>query len=203
MARLTQRFGLTRYEADEYYKKALEAYRKNQLEEALVNMNEAIALLPNNPEYYAARGFFYLEDGVKEKARTDFEQAIILYPYEMLAHYGRGIIAYGDKNWDEALAYFKDAHIANPNRPETLYYLALTYHRKGEHMQALPLMEQARANFEGADDKRKADAARWVRELERLAGQKVQAETLEPAFKPLIRRGQMQLPLGEEEEKEE
>jgi len=201
MARLTQRFGLTRYEADEYYKKALEAYRKNQLEEALVNMNEAIALLPNNAEYYAARGFFYLEDGVKEKARTDFEQAVILYPYEMLAHFGRGIIAYGDKNWDEALAYFKDAQIADPNRPETLYYLALTHHRKGDHTMALPIMEQARANFEAADDRRKGDAARWVRELERLAGQKVQAETLEPTFKPMTRRGQMQLPLGEEEEK--
>lgn len=189
MSRLTARFGLTRYEADEYYKKALEAYRKNLLEEALLNMNEAINLLPGNSEYYAARGFFYLEDGVTDKATQDFEQALRLYPYEMLAHYGRGIIAYKARNWKEALAHFKDAYIANPDRAEVVYYYALAQHRSEENEKALTLMEQAQTLFDAAGDKRKADAARWIRELQRLLNQQPQpVEPLEAAFKPMTRQ---------------
>jgi tetratricopeptide (TPR) repeat protein len=123
----------------------------------------------------------------------------------MLAHYGRGIIAYDDKNWDEALAYFKDAQIAAPNRPETLYYLALTFHRKGDHASALPLMEHAQALLEAANDKRRADAGKWVRELQRLAAPRVQVEQpgLQPAFRPLRAGQQPQLPLPEDTEQDE
>jgi Flp pilus assembly protein TadD len=167
MARLTQRLGLTRYEADEEYRMALEAFAKRRFDEAILHMDKAIEILPTKSEYFAARGFFYLEDGVKHKAQPDFEQALKLYRYEMLAHYGRGIIAYDDKNWDEALAHFTDAYRANPKRPETLYYLALVYHRKGNNEGARQLMEQAQAGFEAANDRRKGDAGRWLKEFQK------------------------------------
>ena len=171
MARLAQRLGLTRYEADEFYKQALEAYEKKDLEAALLAMSEAIALLPTNSEYYAARGFFYLEDGVKPKAREDFDQALEIYPYESLAHYGRGMLTYQEKNWEEAVAHFTEAYRANPERPETLYYLALAHHHNGENEKAQPLMEQARAKFEADNDRRRTDAAKWTRELDKLIRQ--------------------------------
>ena len=167
MARLAHRLGLTRYEADEHYKQALSAYQKRALDAAILAMNEAIALLPNHAEYYAARGFFYLEDGVKDKASADFEQALQLFSYETLAHYGRGVIAYQSKNWDEAVAHFTDAYRSNPDRPETLYYLALAHHHKGDNAQALPHMQKAHEIFENAGDKRRSDSNKWVRELEK------------------------------------
>jgi tetratricopeptide (TPR) repeat protein len=175
MARFSQRLGLTRYDADENYKLALEAYRKRQLDEAILKMTDAIELLPTRAEYYAVRGFFYLEDGVKTKALADFEHALKLHSLELLAHYGRGIIAYNDKNWDEALAHFKDAFKSDPKRPETLYYLALTYHRKAENPLALAYMNQAVDAFDKTSDKRKADAQRWVREFTRLLEQQTSA----------------------------
>ncbi len=184
MTRLVQRLGLTRYEADEYYKQALAAYQKRHLDEAILAMERAIELLPTNAEYYAARGFFYLEDGVKDKAGEDFEAALRHYPYETLAHYGRGVIAYASKNWDEALAHFTDAYRSRPERPETLYYLALTYHHKGQNAQALGLMQQANAHFEQADDKRKADSGRWLRELEKQVAQQQQAPAPPPPGLP-------------------
>lgn len=171
MARITQRLGFSRFEADEYYQQALDAYGKGRMDPAINALNDAIALLPNRSEYYAARGFFYLEDGVKDKALEDFERALKLYPQEMLAHYGRGVIAYNDKNWDEAMAHFSDAYRANPQRPETLYYLSLTYHRKGNHEVAHRLMEAALPLF-GANDKRKGDAQRWLREYDKIKGAK-------------------------------
>lgn len=172
MAKLNQRLGLTRYEADEYYKKALDAYNRHKIEEAILAMDEAIKLLPNNPEYLAARGFFYLEDGVDDKAQIDFQQAIKIYPYEMLAHYGRGVIAYKAKNWDEALAHFTNAYKANAKRPETLYYLALTYHRKNQNGLAFRFMQQANSAFESVDKKRAENAQKWVKSLEKLADEK-------------------------------
>jgi tetratricopeptide (TPR) repeat protein len=177
MAFLAQRFGLTRYEADEYYKLALAAYDKRKMDEALLAMEQAIELLPRNSEYYAARGFFFLEDGVINKANDDFEKALSIHPYETMAHFGRGMIAYNAKNWDEAQAHFQDAYYSNPERPEILYYLALVHHHKHANEQALAYMQQAHALFEKAGDKRQSDANRWVRELGKLANQQKQLKS--------------------------
>jgi len=172
MARITQRLGMTRYDADEYYRQALDAFKKGRYDAAINAVNEAIALLPTHAEYYAARGLMYHEDGVKEKAQADFEKALKLYPGEMLAHYGRGMIAYKDRNWDEALAHFQDAYRANPQRPETLYYLSILYHRKGNNPAARQLMEMAIKEFgEGSEYVRhRADAQRWVKEFDKILG---------------------------------
>jgi len=168
MARLAQRIGLTRYEADEHYREALAAYNKKDMDAAILAMEQAIELLPRNAEYYAARGFFYLEDGIIDEAADDFEHALALYPYETLAHYGRGVIAYQSKNWEEALAHFTDAYRADPNRPETLYYLGLVQHRRGENAKALPFMEKAQEFFTANNDRRRIDAGKWVRQIDKL-----------------------------------
>jgi len=169
MARLVARFGLTRYEADEYYKIALDDFRKKNLEQAILNISHAIDALPNHAEYYAARGYFRLEDGDKPKAEIDFIEALKHNKYELLAHYGRGIIAYQDKNWEEARAHFSDAWAANPQRAETLYYLGLVYHRLGENTRARDWMQQAQHAYEKADNSRDARSAeRWLREFDKL-----------------------------------
>ncbi|MBC8099602.1 MAG: tetratricopeptide repeat protein [Armatimonadetes bacterium] len=169
MPRLTQRLGLTRYDADANYKKGLVAYEKRNLDEALINLSDAIEALPNNAEYYAARGYMYLEDGIEDKAEADFAQALKLYPYEMLAHYGRGVIAFREQRWVDALAHFTKAYHADPKRAETLYYLALVLHRQADYAQALDIMKQAQTALEAANDRRKNDAAKWVRVLEKVA----------------------------------
>ncbi|MCA0454200.1 MAG: tetratricopeptide repeat protein [Chloroflexi bacterium] len=167
MAQFTRRLGTARYEADEYYQQALEAFRKRNYDTAINNMNDAIALQPRRSEFYAARGLFYLEDGVNDKAQADFQQALRLFPQEMLAHYGRGVIAYKTGNMEEALAHFSDAYKGDPTRPETLYYLAMIYHRQQQHETAKRLMEVG-MNALPADDKRRGDFQKWLREFERL-----------------------------------
>ena len=169
MPRIDQRLGFTRYEADEYYKQALEAYKKGDFDAAVDDMKNAIAALPKKAEYYAARGFMYLEDGVTQSALDDFDQALRLFPHEMLAHYGRGIVAFKDQNWEEALQHFTNAYYADTQRPETLYYLALTYYHKRDFASAANLMKLANDRFEATSDKRKADSAKWLRELAKLS----------------------------------
>ncbi len=167
MPSFNQRLGLTRYEADEYYARALDAYRKRDFDSAIDAMNDAIELMPRKSEYLATRGFFYLEDGDQKKALEDFHAALTINRYEMLAHFGRGMIAYKDQNWDEALAHFKDAYYADQERPETNYYLGLVYFHRQEFANSLNFMERARRHFELLGDRRKADAERWLREIQR------------------------------------
>jgi tetratricopeptide (TPR) repeat protein len=169
MARLTQRLGLSRFEADEHYKDALKHYNNRSVDEAILAMDEAIKLLPSNAEYYAARGFFYMQDGINDKASADFDRALEIYPYEMLAHYGRGVIAYRGKKWDEAVNHFIQAQRIDQQRPETLYYLALAYHRKGNNELALSYMQQADSRFDTLGSKTsKRNTERWMRSLTRL-----------------------------------
>ncbi len=168
MAKFSQRLGLPRYEADEYYKLALSAFQKGLFDPAIENMNHALDLLPSRSEYLAMRGFIYLQDGIEDKAKADFESSLKQHNFEMLAHYGLGMISYKNKRWEETLAHFEAAAAAVPNRPETLYYLALAHHRLKNNAAALRFMQQAVEFFDKAGDKRKADAGRWVKEFERL-----------------------------------
>ncbi len=167
MMNLTRRLGLPRYEADEYYKLALTAFDQGDYDQAIDNLTKALALLPHQPEYLAARGYVYLQDGVRDKADADFEAALKQHEFEMLANFGRGVLAYQDRNWEDAETAFSRALGAMPERAETLYYLALVQHRQRKNEQALALMRQALERFEAANDKRRTDARQWVRELEK------------------------------------
>lgn len=173
MARLVERLGLTRYDADQHYRDALQAYKKRNLEEAHAQIKQAIEFHSGHAEYYAAQGFFYLEDGVQDRAEESFDQALAINPYEMLANYGRGIIAYKDKNWEEAASYFFDALAAQPTRPETQYYLALVNHRQSNNTHALQWMTEAQKGFEKVDDRRARQCERWIREFEKLVNEGV------------------------------
>lgn len=168
---LSKRLGLSRYDADVEYKLSMQYYLKHQITEAIMAAERAINLLPNNAEYYAARGLYYLEDGAEKEAKRDFEKSLELFPYEVLGHVGLGILAYRNSKWDEALEQFTQAYHANPKRAETLYYLALCYHRKMQNGEALQWMRKAQAQMETSNDKRKADAQKWVKQLEKLAGE--------------------------------
>lgn len=168
MSFLSQRIGLTRFEADEYYAKALEAYEKNQLDEAITHIDFALTLLPQNSEYHAVRGLFFMEDGNSDPARESFTAALNLHEAELLANYGMGVLAFRDKQWDEAREWFNKARTVNPTQVELPYYLALVYHRQQDNKTAKAYMEQALELMEDAGDKRRSSAKRWLREFDKL-----------------------------------
>lgn len=168
MSELTKRLGFNRYDADLAYKASLQHYLKRQLTDAILAVERAIELFPTHAEYWAARGLYYLEDGAEKEAKRDFEAALEIFPYEVLAHIGLGILAYRKSKWDEALDHFMQAYRADPNRAETAYYLALCHHRKLQNKQALEYMTRALTLMEKSNDKRKTDAQKWVRQFEKL-----------------------------------
>ncbi len=178
MSYLSQRLGLTRFEADEYYAQALDAYDNQDLEDAIDKIGFAITLLPVNSEYYAVRGMFYMQDDIPDKARDNFEQALQIHDGEMLALYGMGVLAFRDKAWEAALKWFTKARAINPMQAETPYYLALVYHRQQDNQTAKTYMQQAAQLMEAADDKRKRDANKWIKKFDDLIKQAQQQDDM-------------------------
>lgn len=168
MLRLAQVLGLSRYEADERFRAALRAYSERNLKAAMAEVESAIELLPTHAEYHATRGYFLLEDKDAIGAMEAFARALELHPYEMLANYGQGMIAYRDKNWEKAAACFNYALAADPSRAETQYYLAMVNHRLGHNSEAVKWMQAAAAAFTDSEDQRERHCQAWIKEFLRL-----------------------------------
>lgn len=168
MGKLAQGLGLSRYQADERYRAALHAHRERDLERAKAEVEFAIERLPTHAEYHATLGYFLLEDKDQLRAQEAFTRALGLHPYEMLANYGRGMIAYRERDWEGAAACFTDALAANPTRAETQYYLAMVNHRLGHNREAAQWMQSAAELFAEAEDRRERHCHAWIREFSRL-----------------------------------
>lgn len=185
MPSFNQRLGTSRYEADVYYKEALDAYAKRDYDTAAERIRQAIELLPTRSEYHAVLGLILVEDGALDDAAESFKEALRRFDYEMLAHYGLGMIAYRRKHYEEAIQHFLKAFYADQKRPETLYYLALAHYHHGDLVNAANYIALAHARFEETGDKRRADSAKWIRELERSTIRKT-PKVGGPATLPLL-----------------
>jgi tetratricopeptide (TPR) repeat protein len=187
-----QRFGVSRYEADEAYRQALEAMARGNTGPAFDLLNQAIESHPAGSEYYAARGLIHLQEAEYPQALASFEESLRLFPHEMLAHFGLGVIAFQrDKDYARATHHFLSAHYAQPDRPETLFWLAMSYYQQGDLVNAANFLARADARFEQLNDKRRADTQRWIKEL----GKHTARLAPKPAASPLPAPPQARLPL--------
>jgi len=171
MTKLARRWGRARYAAAAHYKAALRAFLARDFQQARREAQAAIDLLPEQAEYQAAYGFFLLQAPPKRDqatAEAAFARALGLNPYEMLANYGAGMLAYQSKDWARAGDYFLRALAAQPKRAETQYYLAMVQHRLGRNDQARRWMEAAAVAFAKAGDGRDEQCRAWQREFEKL-----------------------------------
>ncbi|MCY4147727.1 MAG: tetratricopeptide repeat protein [Chloroflexi bacterium] len=171
MTKLAQWLGIPRYRADERYMLALQAFSQRDLESAQAAIAEALELLPGHAEYHAVQGFFAQEDKSLERAAACYARAAQLHPYEMLANYGRGMLAYRNREWSVAADHFINALAAQPQRPETLYFLAMTQHRLGKNDEALRWMSAAADRFASSADRRERHCHSWLREFAKLASE--------------------------------
>jgi Flp pilus assembly protein TadD len=156
--------GLTREKAEAYYRRALEAFDDNDLENAVLDISEAIYYDRGYADFYATRGLFYIQDLKFAEAETDLLYAVRLNRRQWLAHYCLGILNFQDGEFPAALTRFDLAAQYAPKRVEVWFYRAVAawYARQDElaktHMEtALSLMTN--------DDKRRKDAQTWLKEF--------------------------------------
>ncbi len=192
MPGFNQRFGLNRYAADEYYHRALSAMARRDYDRAIANLNDAIAELPRNPEYIAARGLVHLEEAEYDEAEADFAAALDIDKFEMLANYGLGFIALKRQEYPTAVKYLQAAYYIDQKRPETLYALGVAFYHSGDVVNATQFLGRANELFEKANDKRKSESARWLRELAKHV-----AKPARPASPSLPTSRQQALPLSD------
>src|SRR5260221_7628811 len=84
---VARRLGLTRSDADAYYRRGLQSFEDGDFEHAILDLTEAIFYDSRHAEYYSTLGLFYLQDNHPPEAETVLNYALKLDKRQCLAHY--------------------------------------------------------------------------------------------------------------------
>ncbi len=150
--------------AERYYERSLDQYTKGKLDLALDDMDAAIEHAPRNAELFAARGLMLLQAGWTAEAEADFAHALKLDPTQWIAHYGRGMRAFQERDFRQAIDHFSRAQQIAPERPEIYYHRAVAFYELDDHKQAILDMEVA-VSLLTDNSRRLAQAQKWLRIL--------------------------------------
>jgi tetratricopeptide (TPR) repeat protein len=107
--------------ASTYLNSAENRFRNGDLDGAIADLSQVIALDPKNEPAYVYRGFIYLQKGTLDAAIADFTSAIALVPTNVVSH------AYRAAAWTQKREY--DAAVADARRAITLDPRALLPYR--------------------------------------------------------------------------
>ncbi len=189
---VARRLGLTRSNAVAYYQRGLKSFEDGDLENAILDLNEAIYLDEGHAEYYSTRGLFYIENGQSDEAKIDLNYALKLSKRQWLAHYSLAMLAHNDGDYEAAIKHFTEATKIRSDRPEIWYYRAITQHSQGDDAQAVSDMERAEQLFPPSDKRRK-DAAAWVKEFKKTSLSPI-PQSKAPPLNPPPERPQLNAP---------
>src|SRR5258708_30732957 len=123
---VARRLGLTRSDADAYYRGGWQSFEDGDFENAILDLSEAIFYDSRHAEYYSTRGLFYLQDNQAPEAETDLNYALKLDKRQWLAHYALGMKDFTAGEYHAALHNFSRARALQPQPPGNFYYPAIT-----------------------------------------------------------------------------
>jgi len=106
-------------------------------DDAIEDLNQAIALNPKYSVTYFNRGAAYKAKGNYKYAIEDFSQAITLNPQDFEAYYRRGISYYYQNDYNHAIEDFTHVIKLNPTYSEVYYNLGIANKAKGDIYRAL------------------------------------------------------------------
>jgi tetratricopeptide (TPR) repeat protein len=162
---IARRLGLERDTGQQYYQRSLKAYEEGDLENALLDVSEAIYYDRNHAELYAARGLYYIASEKQAEAEIDLKHALKLDKRLWVAHYGMGIVIFLRGQMAEALAAFDQVLRYTREKGEVWFYRAVTLYYLGDYPSALADIDRAIGLLPAAD-KRQRDAKTWRKEIE-------------------------------------
>lgn len=111
-------------------------YNKNQLDLALLQYSQALAMNSQTASIYSNRGQIYYDKGELEKAFSDFNQALKINPQLASAYIGRGYIYIRRGEWDLAFDDFNQGIIISPQNALAYYGRAVCFSVHGEKQKA-------------------------------------------------------------------
>jgi WD40 repeat protein/tetratricopeptide (TPR) repeat protein len=124
--------------AHAYYLRTLFSLQVDgDVQSALVSINRAIELAPNNPQYMMTRGAIRSQTGQDRPALDDFNHAIELYPDYAEAYYRRGFLLRTLGEYEQALTDFSHAIEIRPDYEQAYYQRGRTYYDMDNDQQAV------------------------------------------------------------------
>jgi tetratricopeptide (TPR) repeat protein len=95
--------------AADWLKRGVENAKKNDLDGAIADFNQAIQLKRDYAAAYFNRGTTYANIGRRQDAIADYTQVILLKPNNAYVRYNRGLLLADAGNKQEAIADFQQA----------------------------------------------------------------------------------------------
>ncbi len=138
--------GVIYKEAWVYFTRGNTYFKQGNIDQAVSNYNESLAIWEGNPYVYHKRGLIYLVKGDFEKAISDFNKAMELEPNfthtqlnrgSFSVYYSRAMAYLKKGDFDQAISDFTIAIEINPNAAKTYYQRGLSYLRVGKFDHAL------------------------------------------------------------------
>ena len=129
------------------YNNGQAAFEKGDLDTAIADTSQAIALEPNVPLGYESRGFMREMKGDLDGAIAEFREALRLDPNYGPAHFNLGLTLLRDsktkagremigKHWENVVAEFGEATRLQPNNDVAHYELGWVLEMRGERDRA-------------------------------------------------------------------
>ncbi len=107
-------------------------FDKNDFENALIDYNKAIAILPESYEAYNNRGLIFLNQHNWDLALNDFNKALAINPNYTETYNNRGLLNYNKNNYEAALTDINKAIQLNPNYASAYNNRGLVHEKMGE-----------------------------------------------------------------------
>jgi len=129
--------------AEEWNKKARNAYSAKNSDEAIECYKRAIAIDPNNVKAHYFLGWVYESRGMLDEAIFEYKKGIVIKPNGKVLHNSLGGIYLGKGMIDEAISEFKKTIAINSDFAVAHYNLGIAYRKKGQHTLADEHLYQA------------------------------------------------------------
>ena len=133
-------------EAGDDHKAEALAYRsrvQRDEEQQLADLNRAVELQPEKPDYLRLRAQHYHENDKFDEALADIDKSLELEPDHAGSHERRGMILLSLERYDDALASFDRASELAPDASEPYQRRGQLYIRKGDPEKAVEQLTKA------------------------------------------------------------
>ncbi|GBU28616.1 hypothetical protein R84B8_02176 [Treponema sp. R8-4-B8] len=165
-----------------YFNRGVSYHNAGNLDAAIADYTQSIALNPNNLNVYYNRGAAYYAKGELDKAIADYTQVIALNPKDADAYIYRGVMYTAKGELDRAIADYTQAIALNPKLAEAYYNRGEAYFYKGELDRAIADYTQA-ITLNPKDDiaySNRGEAYSYKGELDRAIADYTRAIALNP-----------------------
>ncbi len=126
-----------------YNNRGLAYDAKGELQKALSDYDQALAISPSFVDAYINRGIIYGESSLYGRAIKDFNEALAIDPSSAKAFLNRGAAFMGLGDYARAITDLERATALSPKNAAALYNLGLSYMEVGQREKAMAVMGRA------------------------------------------------------------